>query len=859
MVGRSHEYADPTLKSDKSYQSILNNRYFFYIIITEFSRLIFYNIPLNFATAENNKTETINMVIRLLSLFMALLVETSSIAGQNEPQAVISGNITSTEKEIMDFATVMIKETSKGTRPDAQGNFEIRTEAGTYTLVFRAMGYTTTERKIHVKSGESLKLAVRMTPQNVQLEEVQVVADQISRIKRSAFNAVAIDTKGIQNTTKNLSEALSKVPGLKLRESGGVGSDMQMMLDGFSGKHIKVFIDGVPQEGVGSSFGLNNIPVSFADHIEVYKGAVPVGFGTDALGGIINIVTKKRRQGWFLDASYSYGSFNTHKSGINFGQTFKNGWTYEINAFQNYSDNDYTIDADHVKQWNDDGSTVITDETFRVKRFNDTYHNEAIVAKAGIINQTWADRLMFAFTYSNMYKEIQTGVRQYTVYGEKHRRGHSLMPSLEYNKRGLFVDGLDLILTANYNRNATTNIDTAAYQYNWFGDRKPYTNGRGEQTEQYSRADNDNWNTTITANYRIGHVHLFTFNNVWNAFHRSNTSLLTGAEIKDEYAKITRKNIAGLSYRLTPSEKWNLSVFGKYYHQYVSGPMATDENNTNFVPVERFVNTGGYGAAGTYFPYPGLQIKLSYEKAYRLPTIEEMFGDEDLESGEISLRPENSHNINLNLSYSNRFGKHSVYAESGLIYRNTADYIQRNIQDLSGGKENATYVNYGKVLTKGINLSMRYGYSKWLSIGGNFTRMDVRDWNKYQIGSIGSSTPNLTYKARMANVPYMYADSDISLHWHDLGKKGNLLTVTYDNQYLHSFCYNSEVIGTNSSEYTIPDQFSHNLTVSYSIQNGRYNMSFECRNLTNERLYDNFSLQKAGRAFYGKIRISLGN
>ena len=95
---------------------------------------------------------------------------------------------------------------------------------------------------------------------------------------------------------------------------------MQLMVDGFSGKHVKVFIDGVPQEGVGSSFGLNNIPVSFAKRIEVYKGVVPVGFGTDALGGVINIVTEKQPRRWFADASYSYGSFNTHKSYVHFGQ-----------------------------------------------------------------------------------------------------------------------------------------------------------------------------------------------------------------------------------------------------------------------------------------------------------------------------------------------------------------------------------------------------------------------------------------------------------------------------------------------------------------------------------------------------------
>lgn len=125
------------------------------------------------------------------------------------------------------------------------------------------------------------------------MEEVVVVSNGISRLKHSGFNAVAIDTKAPQNTTQNLSEALAQAPGMKLRETGGVGSDMQLMIDGFRGKHVKAFLDGVPQEGVGTSFSLNNILVNFADRIEVYKGVVPVGFGTDAIGEVINIVTKK--------------------------------------------------------------------------------------------------------------------------------------------------------------------------------------------------------------------------------------------------------------------------------------------------------------------------------------------------------------------------------------------------------------------------------------------------------------------------------------------------------------------------------------------------------------------------------------
>lgn len=786
-----------------------------------------------------------------LSLFFLSACAFSTYA-QKPGKTMISGKVISTEKEVVDFATVYLKGTGHGGITNQEGIYHVSAPAGNYTLVVSAVGYKTVEKPVTLLRGQRVRQNITISPETQQLDEVTVVSTGVSRLKRSAFNAVAVDTKELQNTTKNLSDALAKAPGMKLRESGGVGSDMQLMLDGFSGKHVKVFIDGVPQEGVGSSFGLNNIPVNFADRIEVYKGVVPVGFGTDAIGGVINIVTNKKRRRWFLDASYSYGSFNTHKSNVNFGQTFKNGFTYEINAFQNYSDNDYHIEAP-VEDF--ETGRIDRDKKVRVKRFNDTYHNEAVVGKVGVVDKKWADRLMLGFTYSNMYQDIQTGVRQDIVYGQKHRKGHSLMPSLEYYKRNLLAKGLDVALTVNYNKNLTTNVDTASYKYNWYGDRK-LLNSPGEQSYQHSRADNNNWNGTFTANYRLGKMHMLTFNHVLNTFSRSNTSLLAKEEQSDAIAKETRKNISGVSYRLMPSETWNLSVFGKYYNQFVAGPVATDANQNDYVRTTRSVSSIGYGAAGTYFILPGLQAKLSYEKAYRLPTIEEMFGNEDLEMGDIGIRPENSDNVNLNLSYNRTFGRHSVYVEGGLVYRNTKDYIQRNITDLSGGKSAATYINYGKVLTKGYNISARYGFGKWVSVGGNFTQMDVRDNMKT---SISGSAENIAYKERMPNLPYIFADSDVTFYWRDLGRKGNALTVSYDNQYLHSFTYYSSKIGSNKGDYVVPSQFSHNLSLSYSLRDGRYNLSFECRNFTDEQLYDNFSLQKAGRAFYEKVRVYFGN
>ena len=792
------------------------------------------------------------MMKKIRGLFLSFLLLLISISAFSQHKTMISGKVLSTEKTTVDFATVYLKGTNYGGTTNEEGIYHLQAPAGEYTLVVSAIGYKTVEKPVKLMRGERTKMNVVISPQATELDEVVVVSNGVTRLKRSAFNAVALDTKALQNSTQNLSEALAQAPGMTIRESGGVGSDMQLMMDGFTGKHIKIFIDGVPQEGVGSSFGLNNIPVNYAERIEVYKGVVPVGFGTDAIGGVINIITKKNRNKWFLDASYSYGSFNTHKSYVNFGQTFRSGLTYEINVFQNYSDNNYYVDTP-VKDFTT--GAINKKKIERVKRFHDTYHNEAVIGKIGFVDKKWADRLMFGFTYSHMYKDIQTGVRQEVVFGGKYRKGYSIMPSLDYRKRDFFVRGLDVVLTANYNKNMTNNVDTSSYEYNWRGEMRPLRMP-GEQSYQNTRSDNNNWNGTLTANYRIGKAHTFTFNHVINAFRRSNQSLLNEDSEANAIPKETRKNISGLSYRLMPTEHWNLSVFGKYYNQFIAGPVATSSAQDDYIRTTNSVSAMGYGAAGTYFILKSLQAKLSYEKAYRLPTNEEMFGDEDLETGDISLKPENSDNVNLNLSYNETFGKHSVYVEGGLIYRNTKDYIQRNISDLSGGKYGATYVNHGRVETKGYNISVRYGFANWVSVGGNFTQMNVRD-NVKTVTS-GTNQESLTYGARMPNLPYQFANSDVTFYWRNLWKKGNTLSVTYDNLYMHSFPLYSEAVGS-ESEFVVPTQFSHNLTLSYGIQNGRYNISFECRNLTNEKLYDNFSLQKAGRAFYGKVRVYFGN
>ena len=796
-------------------------------------------------------------------VFLAFLFSVSVYSQQGRHRSsLISGRVMSTEKEVVDFATVYLKGTNQGCYTDEKGIYHLKTTAGEYTLVVSAIGYQTVEKKVKLAKGERIKVNVTIAPAVKELGEVLVTTSGVGRMNQSAFNAVAIDAKKLHNSTQTLAGALTKVPGVKLRESGGVGSDMQLYIDGFSGKHVKIFIDGIPQEGAGAAFDLNNVPINFADRIEVYKGVVPVGFGTDAIGGVVNIVTNKQPGKWFMDASYSYGSFNTHKSYVRFGQTFKNGFMYEVNAFQNFSDNDYYVDT-YVREFEikEDGSVrfppLDKNKIYHLKRFNDQYHNEAVIGKIGLVGKKWADRLALSFNYSHFYKEIQTGVYQDVVFGEKFRKGHSLVPSLEYYKKNLLVKNLDLLLTANYNHNITNNVDTASRAYNWRGDF--YEKGsRGEQSYQNSESKNRNWNGTLKMNYHIGQAHTFTFSHVISDFERTSRSTIGVSSKFTDFSipKITRKNVSGLSYRLMPSDRWNVSAFAKYYRQYNKGPVSQNTDGIgNYINLSNTASALGYGAAGTYFIWKDLQVKLSYEKAFRLPTTDELFGDEDLEAGKMNLKPEKSDNVNLSFSYNHQFGKHGLYAEAGLIYRDTKDYIKRGL-DVLGGTSYGYYENHGHVRTKGYNLSLLYSFSHWFDIGGTFNSIDTRDYEKFLAGS--SLQESMHYKVRMPNLPYRYANINANFYWNDLFVKGNVLSIGYDSYWQHDFPLYWENLGDKDSKNMVPEQFSHNLFLSYTMKNGRYNVSFECRNFTDAQLFDNFSLQKAGRAFYGKFRVFFG-
>ena len=677
-----------------------------------------------------------------------------------------------------------------------------------------------------------------------QLSEVVLTGQSpIKQVQKAPYNVVAIEAQQLRNLNSNAADMLARVSGVKMRETGGVGAETNINLNGFTGRHVRIFIDGVPMNEANASFRINNIPAELIERIEIYKGVVPVTFGADALGGAINVVTRKSRYN-YGNLSYTFGSFNTHKSTLNLGQFLTDNISVELNAYQNYSDNSYKVFTEYL----DLQTGSYSKEKRWFKRFHDRYHNEAIIGRVNIFDEKWADKLSFALNYSQEDKQLQNANLMQKVFGGKYRKSHSYSSSVEYEKKNI-LNGLSFFLTGRYDFTTTQNVDEEARRYSWTGEYEPMVT-RGESQLQNTIFEGKTGYITSHLDYQLNEKHSFQLTHTFSNYTRRNKNMLiTNYTLDSDFMRrVNEKNISGLSYKFTPSERWNILAFGKYYNTAVTGPVIVTGYGSRAVYEEETHHTQalGYGGATTYQLLKPLQVKLSYEKSFRLPTDTELFGDGDLEIGNYKLKPENSDNLNVNLSYQPAFKAHSLLVEAGFAYRYIKDYIIRSIISAGANEGSAGSRNHGNVLNMGVDATLRYFYKDVFSVGGNLSYMNLR--NKEEFTETGRLSA--IYNDRLPNMPYLFGNADATCNIGSLIAKRDKLSLNYNLFFTEEFFTSWQSEGT---KIKVPRQLSHDVSLTYYTPNKRLSLSVEAKNITDELLYDNYSLQKAGRAFYAKL------
>lgn len=681
-----------------------------------------------------------------------------------------------------------------------------------------------------------------------QLQEVKVVGKtQVQKLKEGVFNVSAIDIKPLVNTSATLGDIVNRSPGVRVRSEGGKGSDFELSLNGMSGNSIRYFIDGVPLETKGSSFDISNFPTNLIDRIEIYKGVVPAWLGADALGGAINIITNGKKKN-YLDASISAGSYHTYQGDVTGRYTTKNGLIFIPSVSVGYAKNDYIVKGARV--WSEEEDAYVARD---MKRFHDKYFSTIAQLEVGVENKSWADQLFLSGSWSKVKKDLQTGAVQSVVYGMAERNTHDWNLQMRYRKRNLFADGFSVSMLASYTHTNSCTVDTAYRKYSWDGSWIPTNrneiSGNAAMMRHYERPL-----TTIRANadYEFSDMHSLNFNFMLaaNGNHRYDTYDPSFDPSWDYFTK----TILGLTYTQNLIDnRMNNTVFLKDYLNYVSIEQSDEYwiTGSNGGPKKTLKQNIGYGLGSRYSFCEELALKASYEHTVRLPLARELLGNGTTVYPNLRLRPEMSHNVNIGVFGSINLGEYGrISYEGDAFFRKIKDYIQAKISEAEGMLQ---YDNVSNVSMKGCEGQVTYNYGNFLSLTGNISYQLAMDMNKLK----SDGKPSATYKNKVPNKPWLFSNVDLTLNFDNVLAKEDGIRFNYLYQYVHWFFLTWEGYGWLATKSRIPTQNQHTASLTYSWKRDRYNISLECVNIFDSALYDNFMLQKPGRAINFKFRLYL--
>jgi len=164
-----------------------------------------------------------------------------------------------------------------------------------------------------LRKPERPRRAPLAAPEPAALDVTVRGPSEVDERRRSAEAVTVIETEQVKRQSADLGEVLARTQGVGVRRAGGLGSDTRFSLGGLTDDQVRFFIDGVPLELAGFSFGVANVPVNLIERVEIHSGVVPIRLGADALGGAVNLITAQDVQGTHLAGSYELGSFDTHR------------------------------------------------------------------------------------------------------------------------------------------------------------------------------------------------------------------------------------------------------------------------------------------------------------------------------------------------------------------------------------------------------------------------------------------------------------------------------------------------------------------------------------------------------------------
>ena len=243
-------------------------------------------------------------------LLLAVLLQLSMVSfAENEPKldgeeapkkkvkdTMLFGDVTS-EGEHIPFATIMVQGTTIGTAADNTGHFQlVGLPEGDIEVLVSAVGYLTKKYPLSIKEGKPETLLAKLEADNIGLEQVVVSADRSQKSRKDVSTIVSTISPKLFDRVQGatLSEGLNFTPGLRMENNCQNCGFTQIRMNGLEGPYSQILINSRPVfSGLAGVYGLELIPANMIDRVEVVRGGGSALFGSNAIAGTINLITKE--------------------------------------------------------------------------------------------------------------------------------------------------------------------------------------------------------------------------------------------------------------------------------------------------------------------------------------------------------------------------------------------------------------------------------------------------------------------------------------------------------------------------------------------------------------------------------------
>lgn len=294
--------------------------------------------------------------------------------------AVISGNVTC-EGEPLPFANLSILSTPRGTAADAEGTYRIDAlNAGSYRLQVSSIGYEPSVRQITLEEGQLLTVNIELKERADALDEVVVTGTlkEVNRLESAVPVEVYRPAFFKKNPTPSVYEALQNVNGVRPQLNCNVCNTGDIHINGLEGPYTMILIDGMPLvSGLSTIYGLFGIPNSMIQRIEIVKGPASSLYGSEAVGGLINIITQDPRNTSPLSVDVMTTTWQDYN--VDLGHTTRLGEKASVLTGISYYRYNNPIDN------NEDGFTDVTlqNRISVFQKWNFTRRNQRLFSLAG--------------------------------------------------------------------------------------------------------------------------------------------------------------------------------------------------------------------------------------------------------------------------------------------------------------------------------------------------------------------------------------------------------------------------------------------------------------------------------------------